>query len=80
MKFKRHPNTWLFLWVGAEQSNSKLTPAFIAYHLIKVLKETDDTDTLTLEGDREELELEDNPDELTLVQTWKSCLGYYLSC
>ena len=23
-------------------------------------------------------ELEDNPDELTLEQTWESCLGYYL--
>ncbi len=89
MIFKRHPNTSLFLWVAPEQSNSQPNSVFIAYYLPEVLEETetDDTDTLTLEADPNESEPEDDPnesqpegdlDELTLEQSWKSCLGYYL--
>ena len=70
MIFKRHPNTSLY------PALTQASSGFIAYYLVNVLDES--PNALTLEDDRDEAEQADSPDELTLEQTWKSCLGYYL--
>ena len=70
MIFKRHSNTSLY------PALTQASSGFIAYHLVNVLDES--PNALTLEDDRDEAEQADSPAKLTLEETWKSCLGYYL--